>query len=335
MPGTEKTPLTRKPPGEQGVFRIAENENPEEVSAPKPSGFQRFWKAHNDSVLKWGCGLLILVGALGLWAYCGRSFTGVWHFVRNGFSLDGAFETNPVRAGEFGGQKRVLKLNGTDCVFRWCPRGVFRMGSPENERGRREDEARHRVSLTGFWILETEVTREMWVSVMGGEPLPDAEKRLPVTASWSEAEEFCEKLGRKLHYRVQLPTEAQWEYACRATSDRPFYGELNRIAWHQGNSKGKIRPVKKRRGNLWFLYDFQGNVWEWCRDRYDSEYYYHSPETDPQGPSWGRWRVVRGGSFDAPSEKCRASARDSQRYHSEAGFRVVVEYVPPPRKRSR
>lgn len=294
------------------------------------------WKRWNHTILFYGILLAIFCAWLGLWRYCG-SIVGVGHFFRNGFSRDGEFSVKETPRGEFGGQKLVLESDGISYVFRWCPRGNFKMGSPENEKGRKEEEFIHRVTFSsGFWILETETTQEMWDSVMGEERSDDEkEKKLPVCdVLWSEADAFCEKLGRKMEFLVKLPTEAQWEYACRAENSRAFCGgEPDRVAWHQGNSGGKAHPVKKKRGNLWFIYDMHGNAAEWCRDRYDADYYAKSPEKDPAGPEWGRNHVVRGGSFNSEIESCRSAARESQQRVKKAGFRIVLEYAPKKKKK--
>lgn len=295
-----------------------------------PTAWEYFWKRFGDSILLWGLFFLLFAGFFWFWSWCG-SFSGMVHFFQNGFSRDGDFAVKEVRQGEFAGQKRVLNINGVECVFRWCPRGTFRMGSPENEKGRDDEEMQHRVVLThGFWILETEVTRELWAAVME-ETLPEEkEKRLPkADLTWDEAIRFCEFFGRKTGYRAKLPTEAQWEYACRAGSGRAFCGELDGTGWYSGNAKGKLHPVKKKKGNLWFLYDMHGNAAEWCRDRYDESAYANSSERDPSGPDRGRFRVLRGGNFESKATSCRAAARESQRNVSRAGFRPVVEFVPP------
>ncbi|MBP3694361.1 MAG: SUMF1/EgtB/PvdO family nonheme iron enzyme [Thermoguttaceae bacterium] len=326
----EKAPRSRSP--EKMVGKTVEKAG-RSPKSQAPTGLKYFWKRSGDSFLVWCfCGLL-LAGCFWFWSWCG-SLDGMVHFFQNGFSRDGDFAVKEVRQGEFAGQKRVLNVNGVECVFRWCPRGTFRMGSPENEKGRKEEERLHRVVLSqGFWILETEVTRELWAAVMK-EPLPDEkEKRLPkADLTWEEAARFCELFGRKTGYRAQFPTEAQWEYACRAGSGRPFCGDLNQTGWHSGNSKAKLHPAKKKKGNLWFLYDMHGNAAEWCRDWYEESFYVNAPEKDPSGPAQGRFRVLRGGSFEAGEARCRAAARDSQRNVSKAGFRPVVEFVPPEKK---
>jgi len=311
------------------------DEVPKQKSAAELSDWAYFWKRWDHTIIFWGGLFLLFCLWLGLWRYCG-SLVGMEHFFRNGLSRDGDFAVKKVPRGEFGGQKLVLKNDGIEYVFRWCPRGNFRMGSPESEKGRKDEETPHRVTFSsGFWILETEITEEMWDSVMRGENLSEKKSKLPVwDVSWSDADAFCEKLGRMLEFRVKLPTEAQWEYACRAENSRPFCGgEPDRVAWHAGNSGGKVHPVKKKRGNLWFIYDMHGNAAEWCRDRYEVDYYVNSPEKDPLGPRRGRTRVVRGGSFMAEIPECRAAARESQLRVRKAGFRIVLEFVPKKKKK--
>ncbi len=273
--------------------------------------------------------LVFLGGGVCLWNASGRSVSGVCGTVSSLLGLGKTADLRSVKPGGFPGDKRTLEVDGIAYIFRWCPRGKFRMGSSETEKGRKDDEAQHLVSFpAGFWILETEITQEMWASVMGKEPASDEEKRFPTAdVSWKEAQRFCEKLSKKAQFHVQLPTEAQWEYACRAGVERPFVGDPNRVAWFSGNSGGKLHPVKRRKGNNWSVYDMHGNAPEWCRDLYDVDFYAKSPDEAPTGPTFGRFHVVRGGSFDSKQELCRAAARDSQKHYSSAGFRIVIEYT--------
>lgn len=292
-----------------------------------------FWQVQRDAVIGWGLLILLVFGVIGLWNHCDRSFMGMVHFFQNGFSRDGDFPAQTVPRGKEAGQKWEITHEGVDYVFRWCPTDTFRMGSPTSEKKRKDEETQHNVSLTGFWILETEVTHEMWDSVMHKRPAGESEKRLPVSeVSWEQAGRFCERLGRSSSWHFRLPTEAQWEYACRAESTGPYASDLKSVAWYEKTAKGEIHPVKKRRPNLWYIYDMHGNAAEWCRDRYDVDYYAESPKDNPLGPSYGRSRVVRGGSFESEAVDCRSAARTSSRQVKKAGFRFVLEYVPQSKK---
>jgi len=240
------------------------------------------------------------------------------------------------------GARMVKTVNGIEYAFRWCPPGSFLMGSPEDEPDRERDETQHSVTLTrGFWMLETEVTQAMWKSVMGTDPSLFKGAQNPVeSVSWKACDDFCKKLSSKLGLTVSLPTEAQWEYACRAgtTSAYSFGSSLNgREANCDGrypcgtSTKGpylrKTVPVKSYAPNAWGLYDMHGNVWEWCQDWYDEDYYAESPTSDPTGPSSGSNRVFRGGCWGSIARYCRSANRygvTPDNRGCDLGFRPVL-----------
>jgi formylglycine-generating enzyme required for sulfatase activity len=237
----------------------------------------------------------------------------------------------------------------TNMVF--IPPGTFRMGSPSNELGRialnddvqLAEGPQTAVTISrGFWMGKYEVTQGEYQTVMGNNP--SASKggpNLPVeSVTWSNATNYCGKLTEKERAagripagsRFRLPTEAEWEYASRAwTSTRFSYGDdpgdinLGQYAWFQDNSNSSTHPVGQKLPNSWGLYDMSGNVWEWCQD-------HASPELggialDPQGPTTGAERVLRGGSSFGPAYGMRAA----QRFHSApdvssgiTGFRIVL-----------
>jgi formylglycine-generating enzyme required for sulfatase activity len=220
------------------------------------------------------------------------------------------------------------------------PDGEFRMGSPDSDKDAQADEKRqHPVRIMRpFYLGATEVTQGQYRAVTGVNPSsfkgPD---ELPVeTVSWEDAMAFCAKLnelekGQLRGASYRLPTEAEWEYACRAgTTTRFSFGDsdasLGEYAWFWGNSDSKTHPVGQKRPNLWGLYDMHGNVWEWCLDCYDPKYYSTSPANDPMGPSGGLDRVRRGGCWRFVRRACRAAYRDkappSSRYNG-VGFRVA------------
>jgi formylglycine-generating enzyme required for sulfatase activity len=194
-------------------------------------------------------------------------------------------------------------FGGTGCV--WCPPGQFMMGSPTSERGRNADEVQHEVVLTrGFFLAETECTQGQWDKVMGGNPSSFKGSERPVEeVSWEEAVKYCRNLTAKQFaegilpdgWEWRLPTEAEWEYAARAGTTGARYGELDTIAWHNGNVWSQTHPVKQKKANAWGLYDMIGNVWEWCSDRYGE--YPTGSVTDPMGPGSGSLRVSRGGGW--------------------------------------
>ena len=225
--------------------------------------------------------------------------------------------------GSEAGERAVITVNGVEFAFRWCPPGTFMMGSPESEEGRNRDEMQHPVTLTrGFWIMETEVTQKQWKAVMGDYPKRFPDDNYPVgDVSWNDCQKFCQKTG------FQLPTEAQWEYACRAGIAEAYSGILDDMAWYENKIGSNKYPVGKKKPNAWGLYDMYGNVMEWCQDRYNYSYSIENA-IDPAGSSKGALRVIRGGSFFDNANNCRSASRSykdpaDQDYH--LGFRCVSE----------
>lgn len=240
-----------------------------------------------------------------------------------------AIESTLGTGKEAGESKTIALGGGVEMEMVWCPRGSFLMGSSHREEKRCDDETQHEVTLTkGFWMAKTEVTQAQWKSVMGNNPSKHKGDDLPVeVVSWEDAQVFCLKAG------LQLPTEAEWEYACRAGSTGPYAGSgvLDEMGWHPENSGGKTHPVGQKKPNAWGLYDMHGNVDEWCADWYDSRYYAKSPLMDPKGPVSGSERVHRGGSWGKSYwwKSCRSacrdkdSPRDSDSFCGRIGFRPV------------
>ena len=202
--------------------------------------------------------------------------------------------------------------------FVLIPKGTFMMGSPSNESGRDSDEKQHKVTLTkGFYMGTTEVTQAQWKAIMGDDPSYFKGDDNPVEiVSWNDAQEFIKKLNRKDGTnKYRLPTEAEWEYACRAGSKTKFcFGDsdsrLGDYAWYSNNSSSKTHSVAQKKPNAWGLYDMHGNVYEWCGDWYDKNYP-GGYVTDPKGPSSGSYRVYRGGSWGSGrAGGCRSANRD-------------------------
>jgi formylglycine-generating enzyme required for sulfatase activity len=227
-------------------------------------------------------------------------------------------------------------FGGTECV--WCPPGQFMMGSPSWEEDRRSGEVQHEVVLTrGFFLAEAECTQAQWEKVMGGNPSEFKGSERPVECvGWEEAVEYCRKLTTKQcaegilpdGWEWRLPTEAEWEYAARAGTKGPRYGELDAIAWHRGNSGAETHDVKGKKANEWGLYDMIGNVWEWCSDRYT--YYPTGSVKDPMGPSSGFLRVSRGSCWNFNAFDARSACRrglDPGLRRSFLGFRPVLSSV--------
>ena len=252
-----------------------------------------------------------------------------------------SFPTSSRQAGE-----RIVKtVDGIDYAFRWCPPGEFMMGSPSSEEKHADNETQHLVKLTkGFWLLETEVTQEMWQSVMGESIESKAQQgtilhdlcgtgpNFPMYyVSWEDCQEFCQKLSQKLGQTVKLPTEAQWEYACRAGTTGAYAGTLDEMAWYDDNSGPTPHVVGQKIPNAWGLYDMHGNVYEWCSDYYDKNYYSRSPTSDPENTATSRSRVGRGGGWCVAAEVCRSAHRDwSEPGYRGSGLGLRLLVVPSP-----
>jgi formylglycine-generating enzyme required for sulfatase activity len=225
--------------------------------------------------------------------------------------------------------------------FVWIAPGTFTMGSPITEADRWFDEVQHLVTLTrGFWLSDHEVTQGEFESVMGSNPSShQGDPNRPVeTITWKTAVQYCQKLterdravGRITSQQAyRLPTEAEWEYAARAGSTGAYYGNLDEIAWYQGNSGMVSHPVKQKSPNAWGLYDMIGNVVEWCSDRWDE--YPIGAAVDPVGPFIGNLYVFRGGSWASEPKFCRLAYRwgcDSGVLcvSPDRGFRVALSIV--------
>jgi formylglycine-generating enzyme required for sulfatase activity len=215
--------------------------------------------------------------------------------------------------------------NSLGMSFKIIPAGTFTMGSPTDEPGRNSDETQHQVTVSdAYYMQTTEVTQAQWEAVMGDNPSWfSGSSDCPVeNVSWDDVQEFIDRLNAMGEGTYRLPTEAEWEYACRADSTTAFAnGEitevgsdndpnLDQMGWYRYNAGDETHPVASKEPNSWGLYDMHGNVWEWCRDRYGS--YPAGAVTDPTGPSAGTYRVLRGGSWGFNA----ADARSANRYRS-------------------
>ena len=235
----------------------------------------------------------------------------------------------------------VIDCNGVALEMVKIKAGTFTMGSPEGELGRSSDETQQQVTLTkDYWLGKFEATQAQWQAVIGKKPSNFKGDNRPVEqVSWNEAKEFCDKLNKKYAgklpagYRFDLPTEAQWEYACRAgtttalnngtnlTSVTVECSNLDKVGWYDEIS---THPVGQKSPNNWGLYDMHGNVWEWCRDWYGS---YSGDATDPVGPSSGSFRVCRSGSWNIRAGGCRSAYRGNYSpgcRRNSLGFRLAL-----------
>ena len=220
------------------------------------------------------------------------------------------------------GERLVLTINGVEYAFRKCPAGTFMMGDGRD---------RHQVTLSReFYMLETEVTQAMWESVMVNIPSFFRGDKLPVeNVSWTDCQEYVRKLNElnvaPAGFKFSLPTEAQWEYACRAgtTAAYSFGDTLTKEQANFGGSVGKTSEVRSYSANAWGLYDMHGNVLEWCSDWYGA--YPSVAVTDPAGAVEGSRRVRRGGSW--ANKACRSAIRlhgDPSGRNDGGGLRVSL-----------
>jgi len=249
-------------------------------------------------------------------------------------------------------ESRSERLNHIGMKFHLIPAGSFLMGFSDdiNLSGDRE-RPQHKVNISKpFYMGTTEVTQEQWNKVMGSPIMPiESDEKigpdLPVrNASWNDAMAFVEKLSKQdPDHNYRLPTEAEWEYACRAgTTTRFFWGkdtnkrDYKSYMWCNLNSE-QTQPVAKLKPNPWGLYDMNGNVMEWCSDWFTK--YTPEEQTDPAGPQEGKYRVLRGGAYGNRFKYCRSATRirlspdKSQHGYGGCGFRVVaVPVIPGPSK---
>ena len=236
-----------------------------------------------------------------------------------------------------GGSLELDLGNGITMAFVQVAAGAFNMGSENIERDRESDEGPvRRVQITkSFYLSKYEVTQDQYMAVMGNNPSNFSGMNLPVEqVSWNDAVAFCQKLSGKTGRSYRLPTEAEWEYACRAGAETRFYwgddtsySQIGDYAWYTSNSGGRTHAVGQKMPNKWGLHDMLGNVWEWCADRYAGSYQ-NMPMVDPEGPSSGMSRVLRGGCCYYGARQCRSAFRHrdspgNRRNHG--GFRVALE----------
>jgi formylglycine-generating enzyme required for sulfatase activity len=276
----------------------------------------------------------------------------------------------PICAGDSAPPTRAAPsfTNTIGMKFVRIASGEFMMGSPDSEKGRFRGETQHKVTLThSFMMGTTPVTQAQWKAVMGTTVAKQRDKEnkkailvgegdvLPMYyVSWNEAVEFCKKLSRTEAKRYRLPTEAEWEYSCRAGTKGPYGGTgiLDDMGWFGDNSgdqridsndfynkdpkhydsrvvtefRCRPHPVGEKKPNAWGLYDMHGNVWEWCNDFMGD--YSVEPVSDPAGPQQGADRILRGGAWNVRPAACRSAFRhkhapDSRNHY--IGFRVCLD----------
>ncbi len=238
----------------------------------------------------------------------------------------------------------VMLSENINLDMMFIPAGTFFMGSPNNERLRRSDESPlHKVEITkNFYLGKFEVSQLQYGILMGMRKTKFTGGGMPMeNVNWFHVNGFIGSLTNKFGLKFRLPSEAEWEYACRAGTRTPFYTGQS-ITPEQANYDYRksynnsplgmylkmTSPVGKYPSNAFGLHDMHGNVWEWCNDFYDSDYYKKSPETDPKGPVKGKGRVVRGGAWNTDPDKLRSAVRENKGHGADKkylGFRVLLE----------
>ena len=260
---------------------------------------------------------------------------------------------NPSRPA---GTPRELTISGLLYEFRWIPAGEFLMGCPEDE-GYDYERPRRKITLTrGFWLQSTPVTREMWESIMGSDPSEfngnEGKDRPVENVSWNDCKHYLLKANdlkvAPKDWKFDLTTEAQWEYACRAGTNSPFWwgetlnGDMANCCGEEpygtetpGPFVKETAPVRSYPPNPWGLYDTLRNVWEWCSDYYDMNYYKYGATVDPTGCGYrnspDKYRVLRGGGWLDSAECCRSGCRAGlgpDESDPRIGFRLAL--VPAP-----
>ena len=278
-------------------------------------------------------GVVIALGLFGFWFW--RTWTVWW------FDADEAQRRQAEAAARLGVpvEKSVDLGDGVYLDLVLIPAGRFQMGSPEgapDKSGMIDDEKLHWASISHpFYIGKHEVTQEVWEKVMGTNPSTFKGARNPVGGvSWNDCQALLGRLNGlgKERGRFRLPTEAEWEWACRAGSRTRFcFGDADELlpdyAWFGANSCGTPHPVGSRKPNAWGVHDMHGNLMEWCGDWYQEDCSLGSPKRDPSGPASGSRRVLRGYTWEGIPGSCRSSRRDRttpETKSDSSGVRVVL-----------
>ena len=274
-------------------------------------------------------GVLVALGLLGAWLW--TAWNNWW------FDAGEARRRQAQAAAQLGlpVEKAVDLGGGVEIELVLVPAGRFRMGVQAGENDDLNVGRQWALITRPCYIGKYEVTQEQWEKVMGTNPSSFKGPKLPVECvSWDDCQEFLNKLNGlgKDPGRFRLPTEAEWEWACRAGTRTRFCsgddeGALAEYAWYGANSGAATHPAGTRKPNAWGLHDCHGNVWEWCGDWYDGYAQGWRPRTDPTGPPSGAGRVLRGGSWFLNARLCRSSCRPRgspiSRYY-DIGLRVAA-----------
>ena len=233
---------------------------------------------------------------------------------------------------EASSQEHRFEVGGVEFNMIRVEGGSFMMGSPDNNPDADDDEKPpHEVTLSDYYIGETQVTQALWKAVMGKNPSHFKGDNNPVEeVSWNDCQEFIKRLNTKTGQVFRLPTEAEWEFAARGGIKSKGYryagsDNTDEVAWYGEKSGSKTHPVKQKKANELGFYDMSGNVWEWCWNQYGK--YSSDKEANPTGPSEGLHRVLRGGSWRGGARRCRVAYRNyckPDARDSNIGFRLAL-----------
>jgi len=322
----DEEPVDSAPIAPESHKTAEESQQTGKPTVPKPSVPNTLWK--RLSVL-----LIVIIAYLSYTLWWPQGLDQLGEQVSEALFNEESSQT-PSPTGVDEEADRTATDSFTGMEFIKIQPGCFQMGSATSESGREDDETRHRVCLTQHYELgQYEVTQGQWEKVMGSNPsiFTDCGSNCPVeNVSWDDIQEFIRKLNRKTGRRYRLPTEAEWEYACRSGGrDEKYCGgnDVNSLGWTDDNSGNETHRVGQKRANGLGIYDMSGNVYEWVEDWYGS--YPSSSVTDPKGPSSGSVRVSRGGSWYLRARYLRSAyrGRSSPGYRDvDLGFRLARTY---------
>jgi WD40 repeat protein/formylglycine-generating enzyme required for sulfatase activity len=236
------------------------------------------------------------------------------------FSETKAKEVQKKVAKNLKNEEKTDLGKGINLEMMLIPAGKFKMGSPKSELGRRPDETQHEVTLTKpYYMGKYEVTQEQWEVVMGNKPSSTKEVKLPVTkVSWEDCQEFIKKLNAKTNGGYRLPTEAEWEFACRAGTTAAYSVGDNLTKGDASINGDSTKAVGSYKPNAFGLYDMHGNVWEWCED-WKADYP-AGAVIDPKGAATGEYRILRGGRFGFGPSDSRSANRDNYGVTPDSSF---------------
>ena len=334
MPNVEDAPCTTPPPIPTTLLAqatpVSQNVTGGDEQGTRPSSAQNNPETQSQtSSKKWIVWVVMSILILVILVVYGLSWTDDSRLKISGtseyYSVEDTVGANYIICTAGGVSFKMIHVEG----------GSFEMG----ENGTNSNEKpEHRVILPDYYIGQTEVTQELWEAVMEDNPshFQDNPSHPVESVSWIDCQQFVRKLSNITGRNFSLPTEAQWEFAARGGNKSQGYtysgsDYLNNVAWfgyyNGGNAEGKTSPVKLKEPNELGLYDMSGNVWEWCQDEYDEDYYYHSPTYDPKCTSGDGQFVLRGGSWYSNTELNRVAYRGRNKSNcrdSYLGLRLVL-----------